>query len=300
VSRLARVRETSDAARVYYERTLETCERRVPGAPIVFEALDRQRLSGAGLLAGGLAYRFFLWLVPFGLVLAALGSIWADDDPSGVESAAKRLGLAGVAAANARGVIESGAHGRAYSLAFGIVLLLWFGMGAVRALRITHFIAWRMKPSPLTGAVKASLAFTGCVIAVGSMTAASHWLRGRVDVWAGLAVILLLLGFYVLVALLALRALPHADAPTRALLPGALLISVAQQVLQLVVVLYLAPKLGRSPQVYGALGAATVVLLWLYILARLIVGAAFLNASLWHRRHPADPIVFIGPEAAAD
>jgi membrane protein len=289
VSRLDRVRETSDAARVYYARTLELCERRVPGAPTVFEALDRQRLTGAGLLAGGLAYRLFLWLVPFGLVLAALGSIWAQDDPRGVESAAKNLGLAGVAAANARSVIETGSRGRAYSLAFGIVLLLWFGMGAVRALRITHFIAWRLQPSPLTGALKASLAFNGFVITLVLASTCATWLRGRSPFLGDVAIVLGLFGFYVLLALLALRALPHADAPITGLLPGALLLAVAQLALQVVVVLYLAPRLGRSPEVYGALGAATVVLLWLYVLARLLVAAAFLNASRLQRARPTAP-----------
>ena len=77
-----------------------------------------------------------------------------------------------------------------------------------------------------------------------------------------------------------MRHLPHRADSWRAHLPGALLLAVGFQVLQLVVVLYLAPKLGRSSQLYGSLGAATVILLWLYLMARLIVAAAFLNASL--------------------
>jgi uncharacterized BrkB/YihY/UPF0761 family membrane protein len=49
-------------------------------------------------------------------------------------------------------------------------------------------------------------------------------------------------------------------------------------------VLYLVPKLGHSSELYGALGTATVILLWLYLLARLLVAAAFLNAALWDHR----------------
>jgi uncharacterized BrkB/YihY/UPF0761 family membrane protein len=55
--------------------------------------------------------------------------------------------------------------------------------------------------------------------------------------------------------------------------------------MHVVVVLYLAPKLSRSPSLYGALGGATVVMLWLYLIARLFVLAAFLNATLWDRAH---------------
>ena len=62
-----------------------------------------------------------------------------------------------------------------------------------------------------------------------------------------------------------------------------MLVALGTQVIHLAVVLYLAPKIGRSSELYGALGAATVILLWLYLLARLIVAAAFLNAALWAR-----------------
>ena len=82
--------------------------------------------------------------------------------------------------------------------------------------------------------------------------------------------------------------LPHRSDSWRDLLPGALLVAFGAQVIHLAVVLYLAPKIGRSSELYGALGAATVILLWLYLIARLIVASAFLNAALWHRAHPDD------------
>ena len=63
-----------------------------------------------------------------------------------------------------------------------------------------------------------------------------------------------------------------------------MLLALGTQAIHLVVALYLAPKLGRSSELYGALGAATVVLLWLYLLARLVVAGAFLNAALWEHK----------------
>jgi uncharacterized BrkB/YihY/UPF0761 family membrane protein len=62
------------------------------------------------------------------------------------------------------------------------------------------------------------------------------------------------------------------------------LVGLGIQGLNLFTALYLAPKLGRSSQLYGSLGAATVILLWLYIIARLITLSAFPNATLWERR----------------
>ena len=35
---------------------------------------------------------------------------------------------------------------------------------------------------------------------------------------------------------------------------------------------------------YGAIGTAVALLLWAYLLGRLVVGSAALNASLWRRQ----------------
>jgi uncharacterized BrkB/YihY/UPF0761 family membrane protein len=49
---------------------------------------------------------------------------------------------------------------------------------------------------------------------------------------------------------------------------------------QLFLAYYLAERLERTPSLYGTLGASTVVLLTLYLIARLVVSAMFLNATL--------------------
>jgi uncharacterized BrkB/YihY/UPF0761 family membrane protein len=40
----------------------------------------------------------------------------------------------------------------------------------------------------------------------------------------------------------------------------------------------------RKTSTYGAVGVALAVLLWVYILGRIMVGSAGLNAALWYRR----------------
>jgi uncharacterized BrkB/YihY/UPF0761 family membrane protein len=86
-----------------------------------------------------------------------------------------------------------------------------------------------------------------------------------------------------------MRVLPHRDARWTALLPGAVIVALGIEALHLFAALYLAPRLGRSSELYGSLGAATVILLWLYIIARLFTFSAFLNAQLWERRAPTAP-----------
>lgn len=284
---LADARAKSEELRSIGLRAAETARTRVPGGPAVFESLERERVAGSSLIAGGLAYRLFLWLVPFGVVLAALGSFWAESDSSSVVSTARKFGISGAAARSARAAFTEGAHSRWYLLGIGIVLLLWFGVGAVRALRVAHQIAWAVRAGKLRNPVGASVLFTATVVTVSLLGVGSQWIRHNKGGWFGLLVLVGMFAVYAVVAAWAMSLLPHSDAPTRALLPGAVMAGIGMILVQAFVSVYLAPKLERQPQLYGALGAATVILLWLYIIARLVVSAAFLNATLWDRRRRA-------------
>ena len=108
----------------------------VPGADLIAVALERERIAAAGLLAGGLAYRLFFWLVPLGLVLAALLSFWVDADRLGAADAAHDFGMSGAAVQSAMEAIANQHHARWYFLGAGIVLVVWFSMGVVRALNV--------------------------------------------------------------------------------------------------------------------------------------------------------------------
>lgn len=278
-------RSRSETLRDLGLRAAETARERVPATRPALESLERERVAGSGLLAGGVAYRFFLWLVPFGSVLAATASFWAEADPEGVEDAARSFGLAGAAARTARTTFEEEAASRWYLLLIGAVLVVWFGIGAVRSLRVAHQIAWAEQAPRLRRPIHASLVFTGFVLAAAALGVAVRGLREGTAPAVWLLLTVVLCGASFALALAAMHLLPHGSAPWRALLPGALLVALGTQLVHLMVVLYLAPRLTRSSQLYGSLGAATVVLLWLYVTARLLVSAAFLNATLWDRRH---------------
>jgi uncharacterized BrkB/YihY/UPF0761 family membrane protein len=268
------------------ERALVWARARVPGADHAWEALERDRFAGGALIAGGLAYRLFFWLVPFGLVVAAVLSFWERSDSDGLEDAAQQFGLSAVAAQGATEAIEQEAHGAWYYLFVGLVLLLWFGIGAVRALRVAHAVAWHVRPKRLRRPLVAGSVFSLFLTTLILVTAAGQALREQFGA-AGLLATVALVAVYAAVALWMMTLLPHRDAPWTALVPGAVLLAFGVQAMHLVVALYLAPKLGRSSQLYGSLGAATVILLWLYLTARLLTAAAFLNAALWARRHAA-------------
>lgn len=274
----------ADRARAWAEARLEWAQERIPGAEAALEAAEREGATGGGLLAGGLAYRLFFWLVSLGLVLAAGLSFWAEADPGGLEDAARRSGLAAVAAESAARAVEGEAHNRWYFLGAGLVLVVWFSRKAVRALVLAFALAWGERPPKLQRPTAAGMLFTVAVLATGTVGLALTYLRDTLGV-AGVVSATLSLAFYTCVALWLMTLLPHGEAPWRALLPGAVLVSTGNAGLHVFTTLYLAPRLERSSELYGLLGAATVVLLWLYLAARLLTGSAFLNATLWERRH---------------
>ena len=260
----------------------------LPGATHVAALLERERMAAAGLLAGGLAYRLFFWLVPLGLVLAAVLSFWYVSDSEGLEEAAGEYGLSGAATRSAMDAIAQSSQTRWYFLVAGVVFLAWFTLGVVRALIVAHAVAWGLRPEKLRHPFKAILVFNGLLLAALGASAATQFLREELP-GPGIVVTLALVVFYLWLLLFVLDKLPHRARSWHDLLPEAIVVAVGAQLMHLVVVFYLAPKLGRSSELYGSLGAATVILLWLYLVARLIVAGAFLNAALADRHTKTAP-----------
>jgi membrane protein len=275
---LARARATEAGARAF---------ERLPWHDVVTAALERERFSAAGLLAGGLAYRLFFWLVPLGLTLAALLSFWVESDRAGLEEAAREFGLGGAAANAAADAIAESARSRWYFLVAGVGLLGWFGAGVVRALNVAHAVAWRLRPDKLRQPYLKGGVFTVLVVAILLLSSGAAIVR-EYDPGPGLVVTLSLVVVYLGAFVWGSSHLPHRAEHWTAFVPGAVLVAVGTQVVHLVAVYYLAPKLGRSSELYGALGSATVILLWLYLVARLVVAGAFANAALWEHRRAAE------------
>lgn len=272
-----------DRARATVERLREWAQR-TKGFGAVLESFETEQRSGVPLLAGGLAYRMFFWLCSFGLLAAALLSFWVRESRADAEATARSFGLAGVATRSASEAIRDGSHARWYLLIVGSALLLYFGMGAVRALRISAFLAWRIEPKRLHRPLHASLGFSAFIVAGFAVALGTAWVRHHgpgVGITATAATAALFIGLLVF----GFTHLPHAEVPDwKSHLPGAVEAAVGVVVIEMVVVYYLAAKLNSSPKLYGALGSATVVLVWLFLMARLFVSALFLNATVERRR----------------
>jgi uncharacterized BrkB/YihY/UPF0761 family membrane protein len=281
--RSAGLRRSADTARAAAERHVERAKE-YRTVRDTLESIHWQQRSGAALLAGGLAYRFFLWLVPFGLLIAAIASFWVRQSERSLEDAAKTFGLGGVAARSATAAVEDGSRARWYLLAAGLLLMVWAGLGAVRALRVASRLAWGVEHTRLRQPLQASLVFTGvCVVGLGASMGAS-WARHNSPAW-GVVITIADVLVYTPLAVFAFMHLPRPDGTHwRAHVPGAVVVGTGMMGIHVFLAYYGARQLERSPALYGTLGAATVVMLVLFLMARLIVSALFLNSTLAHAR----------------
>ena len=268
----------------------------MPGAPLVREVIETERDLGGGLIAGGVAFRIFLWLVPLGLVVAALLSFWVEHSEDALEDVSRDFGIGAAASESAARALQSSDRNAGLVLAVGLGALAWFSLGAVRALILAHALAWQLKPPRIRRPFRVIAVFNGLFVGYTALSLGLAWLREQLGTISILGTALTLAATTG-VALTAMWLLPRRATTVRDLLPGALLVAVGAQLIQIAVVFYFAPRLGRSEETYGALGTSATLLVWLYVISRLITGAAFLNSTLWLRNNEANPAAASNPDA---
>jgi uncharacterized BrkB/YihY/UPF0761 family membrane protein len=285
--------ETMQARAKVAQLRLDEARRHHRSIDTAFCYWEEDRRLAASVLAGGISFRLFFWLLPFALILG--GALGFASSESATE-AAKTLGLTAAAAASIADSVEDTGRGRWALLLIGTGALLWTSSWSVIALRRVHALIWGVPPTKSgTNPLVSALAFSGVVIALLATPAGAARLRD-VSPDAGLLVQLLAIGVFFAVWLWASAQLPHGDAPLRALVPGALLAAVAAQFVHLFSVLYVAVRLDRASDLYGGLGLAATALFILYVVGRVVIGSAVLNAELWRRRtdaaaaHPGEPL----------
>jgi uncharacterized BrkB/YihY/UPF0761 family membrane protein len=274
----AAARERTRAAEAWGEAKRQQS----PWAAWLYDVVDRDRDCGGGLLAGALAYRFFIWLLPFVLVLVGgLGvlSAAASETP---EELAGEANMSALVTASVQSAANSNA--RWYALLIGIPILLYTTRTLLRSLMGVNRLIWTARVRRTKPTVVQTLAFLGIMAAFPLVSGVASAARAS-STATGIVVTLGATAVYGALWFLISWWLPHADAPRRALLPGSAVFAVGTLGLHVFWAYFVGPLASSRHDTYGSLGIAAALLLGLYFLGRLLVVSGAVNATLWERRH---------------
>jgi uncharacterized BrkB/YihY/UPF0761 family membrane protein len=264
-----------------------------------FLVQDLDARVGGGILAGALAFRLFLFMVPFVYVVftvLAVASRALGHDPAQL---AKNAGITGILASAVVKVGDQGAWTQV-TLVLGAVVTMFITAGSLmKALYVVHWLIWRVHRVMPTGLVP-RLAVVGCAVVVAAFGVAVNDLRSSSGITGAFVAVLVITAFSFAVWWWVSWKLPHAPAPASAFVPGALLMAIGADVLHLLTVYWIGHLVARKTNTYGAVGIALAVLLWVYILGRIMVGSAGLNAALWYRRENREAGLAVHPPQRPD
>jgi len=277
-SRLERLRMAVQRTRVDLEA------RRAGSASIdtAFEAVERDAQTGGGVLAAAVAFRLFMFLVPYAFVMVTgfgLASTGVGQDP---KDAARAAGIGGLLASAVGSTSSLSLVNRILVLLLGGVALALTARSLVGVLWIVHRLIWgvqpKRKPTPW-----AALILVGFITALFGIADLAAWMGSQSIALRLLAFVLTIMGSGAAWFLASLW-LPHEECDWDALLPGAAIVGLGVGLLHLLTISFVAYEVSRKSSLYGAIGISLALLLWTYFAGRLLTASIAANASLWKRR----------------
>lgn len=288
-TRSARARAQAEHLRRRADATVKDLERRRPGNRWVdagFSTLERDVASGGGVLAAALAFRLFIFMVPFVFVIVTAIPTATDATDADPTELADRFGMAGLVATAIESADDISFWNRLALLVAGLFALVLAGRSLVRVLRITHGLAWHARVPKLQKPTRAALVLIAVIFLLVIFGSLTSRLQDQVGI-LGLVPMLLagagVAGLWTFVQ----YHLPRADVPWQKLVPGAVLVALGVEGLQIVTVVWFSRYIESKSETYGAIGAALAILLWAYFLGRIIVSGAMLNAALYEQEQRA-------------
>ena len=268
------------------ERARDQLEERRPNSRVVdavLGAVERDVAAGGGVLAGAVAFRVFLFMIPYVfliVVIFGLGASAASEDPG---SLARDAGIGGLAAKAFAGIGDLSTGQRILSFFAAAFALFLATRALLKVLRIVHALVWHTepgRPASATRAAGALMLIVTLALAISALIGAVRNDSFVVGLLATLLFIAIPFGAWIFVSWHMPR---DPEAPWTALLPGAFVFGVGLEVLHLVTVYWIATQVEHKTDTYGAIGFALALLLWAYLLGRLITSAAVINETLWAR-----------------
>jgi len=236
---------------------------------------------GGGLLAGAIAYRLFVLLLPTSLLLVSGLGLYAGSVDKKPGEVAKEAGLHGLVGSQVTHTASG--HGRAIVFVLMIPAVLYALATLYRALARVYAIVWLGSARGTRLSPRAVAVLGGALVVQLVSGAVVGWIRREHQYggWVALLLYVVLIGGAWLAVSLEL---PHRDARWRDLLPGAALFGVGLLLISVFNIYVTARLVENRADTYGALGIATALLFSLVLVGRLMVVSAEVNASLDEQR----------------
>jgi membrane protein len=269
-----------ERARVAHGR-VDEARRRHSSVDLGLTVVERDSAIGGALLAGALAYRLFVLLLPTTLLLVSGLGLYADASDKTPGQVAQDAGINGLIANE----VASTASGRARGLVFILMIpaVLYATTTLYRALAKVHALVWQGSARGVRLAPRGVVTLLAAIAVQFAAVETVGWIR-RNDRFAGVAALAVYLVFVGGAWLAVSLQLPHRDAHWTALLPGSALFGIGLLFVNIFNV-YVTTRLveGRA-DTYGALGIAAALLFSLVLVGRVMIVSAELNALLHERR----------------
>jgi|SoiMethySBSTD1v2_1073268.scaffolds.fasta_scaffold144096_2 membrane protein len=264
------------------QEQLEEARGTSPTVNFAFDAFSYDTDTGAPVLAAALAFRVFLFQVPYVCVFVIGAGFVADWTGRDVESFFHGRGVTRLTAESVSGAAEFSGWARFTALVLASYALFLSARSLIKVLMIVHALVWDTPRTKLKNATRSSVGFIALVTALVALSIVAVELGDHFKFG-----LLLTLAVYTVAPFVvwwfASTWLPHRDCPLIALAPGALLFAIGMEALHIATVVWFPHHLESKSDVYGTLGVSLALLLWAYLLGRLITLAAVLNAALWTR-----------------
>jgi uncharacterized BrkB/YihY/UPF0761 family membrane protein len=249
-----------------------------------FHFYERDLGAGGGVLAGALAFRLFIFAVPYVFVVITVFGSAAEFRHESGQDAARSAGLTGLIAKAVADAQRTSDGTKVISIVAGIIAVVLAARTVVKTLRAVHALAWSVPLTRLRHSTRAAGVFILIIFLVSVLASAIGWVRSErpgIGIILGVSMIVVWSGAWLLISWL----LPHAKGVTAVdLAPGALLFGLVIWVMHLLSVFYFSRKVSNASDTYGAIGAAIGILLALYLVGRAMSASAVLNATLWERK----------------
>ena len=276
-------------ARARAEELLSQAEANRPRSRLIdiaFGSYERDAEVGGGILAGAVAFRVFLFIVPFVFFFVVAFGLAVDATGTSVTSAADQAGIAGLLATTIRNVGDQSVWSRLTILGISGFALVLGARNLVKVLTVIHVLIWRLPRVRVRRQARAVGLLILSVLGALVLAQLVSKLQDRsFPAWVFATSLFMLIpaGLWLVASL---RIFPHPpEVGWRDLVPGALLVGVGIEALHIFTVVYIAHSFERKSETYGAIGGSLSLLLWAYVAGRILAASPVINAVVWRRTH---------------